>query len=98
MTTRRRLAILAAPAYFEECIMRVTIYQATISLILLAAGLGAQTTDPQPKPAAPEREPGLYATLGTSMGEIVVKLFELETPVTVQNFVELARGGDLWRR
>src|SRR5262245_20098373 len=69
----------------------------TISLILLAAGLAAQTPETQPKPAAPEREPGLYATLRTSMGEIVVKLFELETPITVQNFVDLARGVKSWR-
>src|SRR5262245_9697324 len=71
----------------------------TISLILLAAGVYAQTPAGEPKPAAPapEREPGLYATIRTSMGEIFVKLFEVETPVTVQNFVDLARGVKAWK-
>jgi cyclophilin family peptidyl-prolyl cis-trans isomerase len=71
-----------------------------ISLILLAAGLFAQTppADTQPPAAKPvEREPGLYATIRTSMGEIVVKLFEVETPITVQNFVDLARGTKAWK-
>jgi peptidyl-prolyl cis-trans isomerase A (cyclophilin A) len=72
--------------------MRTTIY-----LTLLAAGLAAQTPDAQPKPAQPELAPGLYATLRTSMGEILVKLFEVETPVTVQNFVDLARGTKAWK-
>jgi cyclophilin family peptidyl-prolyl cis-trans isomerase len=71
-----------------------------ISLILLATGLLAQTPAPTPetpKAAAPEREPGLYATIRTSMGEIFVKLFELEAPITVQNFVDLARGTKAWK-
>jgi len=37
-------------------------------------------------------EPGQYAVFNTSMGRIVVKLYEKETPVTVANFVGLARG------
>jgi peptidyl-prolyl cis-trans isomerase A (cyclophilin A) len=67
------------------------------SFILLAVRLAAQTPEAQPKAATPEREPGLYATIRTSMGEIVVKLFELEAPITVQNFVDLARGTKSWR-
>ena len=69
----------------------------TISLILLAAGLAAQTPEAQPKAAAPELEPGLYATIRTSMGDIVAKLFEVEAPITVQNFVDLARGTKAWK-
>jgi peptidyl-prolyl cis-trans isomerase A (cyclophilin A) len=45
-----------------------------------------------PKAATPEREPGLYATFQTSMGTIVCKLFDKESPVTVKNFVDLAQG------
>ena len=74
--------------------------KATISLILLAAGLAAQTPETDSKPAeakTAEREPGLYATIRTSLGEIFVKLFEVETPVTVQNFVDLARGTKAWK-
>jgi cyclophilin family peptidyl-prolyl cis-trans isomerase len=68
-----------------------------VSLILLAIGLGAQTPEAQPKAPEPEREPGLYATIRTSMGDIVAKLFEVETPITVQNFVDLARGVKSWK-
>ena len=37
-------------------------------------------------------EPGLYAVFNTSMGQIITKLYEKETPITVANFVALARG------
>jgi peptidyl-prolyl cis-trans isomerase A (cyclophilin A) len=73
--------------------------KATYSLILLAAGAFAQTppaTPPATTPAA-AREPGLYATLKTTQGDIVVKLFEKEAPITVKNFVALARGTKEWK-
>jgi cyclophilin family peptidyl-prolyl cis-trans isomerase len=69
------------------------------SIILTAAALIAQ----QPPPAAPAStpavpsEPGLYATFKTTQGDIIVKLFETETPVTVQNFVDLGRGTRSWK-
>jgi len=44
-----------------------------------------------------ERKPGLYATLETSMGTIVIQLFEKEAPNTVANFVDLATGKKSWR-
>jgi peptidyl-prolyl cis-trans isomerase A (cyclophilin A) len=44
-------------------------------------------------PAAPAREPGTYATFNTSMGTIVCILYEKESPITVKNFIALARGG-----
>ncbi len=74
-------------------------------LILVASALFAQTpVAPAPgaqapadtAPAAP-REPGLYATLKTTQGDIVVKFFELEAPVTVKNFIDLARGSKAWK-
>lgn len=64
--------------------------------ILLAAALEAQTPPAAPAMAT-AREPGLYATIRTSQGEIVVKFFETEAPITVQNFVDLARGTRAWK-
>ncbi|MEK7754560.1 MAG: peptidylprolyl isomerase [Acidobacteriota bacterium] len=52
---------------------------------LFAAGLLAQAP-----PAA--LDPGLYATFVTSQGNIVVKFYEKEAPITVKNFVALAQG------
>jgi len=42
------------------------------------------------------RQPGTYATLQTSEGTIVCRLFEAEAPKTVANFVELAEGKRDW--
>ena len=42
------------------------------------------------------KEPGLYATLKTSEGTIVCRLFDKEAPNTVANFVELAEGKREW--
>jgi peptidyl-prolyl cis-trans isomerase A (cyclophilin A) len=38
------------------------------------------------------RTPGTYAIFETSQGDIVCKLFEKETPNTVENFIGLAEG------
>ena len=43
-------------------------------------------------PPEPERDPGLYTIMNTSMGKITAQLFEKETPGTVANFVALAKG------
>jgi len=42
------------------------------------------------------RQPGLYATLETSEGKIVCRLFEKDAPKTVANFVDLAEGKREW--
>ncbi len=42
-----------------------------------------------------KKEP-LYATLKTSMGDVVVQLFEEKAPKTVANFVSLATGTKEW--
>jgi peptidyl-prolyl cis-trans isomerase A (cyclophilin A) len=47
-------------------------------------------------PAKPAREDGLYATIQTSMGDITVRLFEKEAPITVKNFRGLATGTKAW--
>jgi cyclophilin family peptidyl-prolyl cis-trans isomerase len=69
----------------------------TIGILALAVGAIAQTQAPPTQPAQPEREPGLYATLNTTSGAITVQLFEKEAPITVRNFVALARGTKEWK-
>lgn len=51
-----------------------------------------------PAATAPElpAEPGLYAIFNTSMGTITARLFEDKAPVTIKNFVALARGTKAW--
>ena len=78
-----------------------------LSLLVLVASCGFAQAPPAKAPAkapapaaatpaagaaAPAREPGLYAIFTTSMGTITARLFEKETPLTVRNFVALARG------
>ncbi len=46
--------------------------------------------------AQAKRSPGVYATFHTSMGNIVCKLYEKETPKTVANFIGLATGTKEW--
>src|SRR6516162_4178902 len=42
------------------------------------------------------RESGTYAHFNTSEGNIIVRLYEKEAPITVKNFVELAEGTREW--
>ena len=45
---------------------------------------------------AQEKKGPVYATLKTSMGDIVIQLFEDKAPKTVANFVDLATGAKEW--
>jgi peptidyl-prolyl cis-trans isomerase A (cyclophilin A) len=48
--------------------------------------------------ASPQQRPnGLYAIFNTSMGVITARLYEKDTPITVQNFVALAQGAKATR-
>jgi cyclophilin family peptidyl-prolyl cis-trans isomerase len=78
------------------------------ALFLIALGAFAQTPPAKAPakapaapasnaPAGPPRDPGLYAIFTTSMGTFTAKLFENETPVTVKNFVALAKGQKPWK-
>jgi peptidyl-prolyl cis-trans isomerase A (cyclophilin A) len=42
------------------------------------------------------RQPGVYASFDTSEGIIVCRLFEQDAPITVKNFIELAKGSREW--
>lgn len=69
------------------------------AFLVAQAPVAAPKTTEAPKPAAPAKpamDPGLYATITTSMGPIVVKLYEKESPITVKNFVDLAMGRKEW--
>jgi len=54
-------------------------------ILALAVTVGAQ-----------EKKGPVYATLKTSMGDIVVQLFEDKAPKTVANFIGLATGTKEW--
>src|SRR6516162_4632136 len=56
-------------------------------LVALCSGTGAY---------AQEKKGPLYATLKTSMGDIVIQLFEDKATKTVANFVDLATGAKEW--
>jgi peptidyl-prolyl cis-trans isomerase A (cyclophilin A) len=49
-----------------------------------------------PRQKASRKASALTATLQTSLGRIVVRLFPDHAPKTVRNFVELAEGGREW--
>ncbi len=63
-----------------------------LSLVALLS-LAAVATEPV---LQKKRKTGLYATLETSMGNIVIKLYEKKSPLTVKNFVGLATGEKEW--
>jgi peptidyl-prolyl cis-trans isomerase A (cyclophilin A) len=69
----------------------------TIGLLALVAGTFAQTPPAAAPATPPAREPGLYATIKTTLGDITVKLYEKEAPITVKNFVALSRGTKAWK-
>lgn len=74
--------------------MRTVSIAIVIALSFVALAASAQAP---PAAQAPARADGLYATFETSMGPIVVQLFEKEAPITVKNFVDLTLGRKLWR-
>ncbi|MGH7793880.1 MAG: peptidylprolyl isomerase [Candidatus Binatia bacterium] len=49
-----------------------------------------------PAAESPEKTGSVYATLKTSMGYIVIRLFDDKAPKTVDNFVGLANGTKEW--
>ena len=70
-----------------------------VAVCVLAQTPPATAPAPQgsPQAAAPQLENGLYAVFHTEKGDITAKLFETEAPLTVQNFVGLAKGTKAWK-
>lgn len=66
---------------------------AKIGAVLLAAALTCfgQTPQPAGEVELPDT-PGLYAVIETSMGRMVALLYDDIAPLTVKNFVDLAKG------
>lgn len=87
--------------------MRNLAFSALAVLSLTVPGI-TQTYRPAPARPAPKSkaaelppvplpaEPGLYAVVYTSMGNIVCRLFEKQAPKTVANFRGLATGTKAW--
>jgi peptidyl-prolyl cis-trans isomerase A (cyclophilin A) len=69
--------------------MEVTLKRIVI-MALVAALLNGLSSEAQ------EKRGPVYATLKTSMGDIVLQLFEDKAPKTVANFVDLATGAKEW--
>ena len=93
--------------YNRRYVQSITsIFIAVLLSVLAYAGIPQTRTRPQHSPrAAPEpamppvalpSEPGEYAVIYTSMGNIVCRLFDKESPKTVANFVGLAKGTKQW--
>ena len=61
----------------------------TVAMLCAVFGLSANAS-------SQEKKGPLYATFKTSMGDIVVQLFEDKAPKTVANFVGLASGTKEW--
>ncbi len=69
-----------------------------VVLLLVGPAQAKRAPKTPPRMAVKEAPTGdLYATFTTSMGDIVVKLFEKEAPKTVENFVGLATGKKEWK-
>jgi peptidyl-prolyl cis-trans isomerase A (cyclophilin A) len=85
-------SVLSAAA----CGLLVTLAFAQEGTKPAASKPAAEGAKPAADPAKPAREPGLYATITTSMGTIVAKLFDTESPKTVKNFADLAMGRKEW--
>ena len=68
----------------------------TMAVVAVSVAQTAQPPKSARSAAAKKREPGIYAILQTSMGTIVCKLFDKETPATVENFIGLAEGTKDW--
>lgn len=67
-------------------------FRVALLVVLLAAIISLAAPNSKSAQEKPMRDPGLYMTFETSMGNITCKLYEKEAPLTVHNIVGLAVG------
>jgi len=74
--------------------MKKTVWSCVVLLAFTLVLAGASASEERIKKA--EKKEPLYATLKTTMGDIVILLYEDKAPNTVANFVGLATGTKEW--
>jgi len=74
--------------------MKKTVWSCVVLLALTLVLAGVSASEEGIKKA--EKKEPLYATLKTTMGDIVILLYEDKAPNTVANFVGLATGTKEW--
>ncbi len=85
MPSARKQAILAKSRKRQG---RGTLYLVLAIVLIAIVGVGVYVyAVSQPQPTI------VYAKLNTSMGLIEVELYQSQTPITVNNFVDLAKSG-----
>ena len=61
-----------------------------------AASTAKPTAPATPAATAVKYGPGVYAHFTTNQGSFIVRLFDKDAPITVQNFIGLAEGKKAW--
>lgn len=68
-----------------------------VCIVSMWAQASPPANAPKTAPAAVPSEPGTYAVIHTSMGDIVCRLFPDEASKAVANFIGLATGRKTWK-
>jgi len=80
---------------FQSCLCALILFSSPSAL---AKGKTPNLTKQQEQFMADIKQgKDLYATMDTSLGTVVVKLFSKDAPKTVENFVGLATGAKSWK-
>jgi peptidyl-prolyl cis-trans isomerase A (cyclophilin A) len=79
-----------------RCSLRRVLCAAALFPVLLVPGSVAMAKVAPKMAKSAKRPPGVYATIDTTAGTIVARLYEKEAPHTVANFIGLANGTKAW--